>query len=94
MAKGEQAGKQSPQNKAAAGKHSRRTTRPAQASKNNSQQLAGLAAKQQLLEDVGRPLAMQWRECGGAGTQEVGSDLPTCLPPTYRLCLSCLDPLP
>ena len=45
MAWQRRAGTQSPQNKAAAGKHSRPTTRPAQASKvHNSQQLAGLAA--------------------------------------------------
>ena len=58
--KGEQA--HSLQNKAAAGKHSRQTMRPAQALKqNNSQQLAGLAAKQQSADDVGRPLAVQCR---------------------------------
>ena len=27
-------------------------------------------------------------------TQEAGSDLPTCLPPTYRLCLSLSVPTP
>ena len=27
-------------------------------------------------------------------TQEAGSDLPTCLPPTYRLCLSLSLPTP
>ena len=43
--KGEQA--HSLQNKATAGGHSRQMVCPAQASKNNSQQLAGLAAKQQ-----------------------------------------------
>ena len=38
--------------------------------------------------------AGKWREYGGAGTQEAGSDLPTCLPPTYRLCLSLSLPTP
>ena len=87
MAWQRRAGTQSPQNKAAAGEHSRRTIQPAQASKNNSQQLAGLAAKQQPADVIGRPLAVQWRECGGAGSQEVGSDLPYLSP-------SHLSPLP
>ena len=47
MAWQRRAGKHSPQNQAAAGEHSRQTICPAQASRNNSQQLAGLAAKQQ-----------------------------------------------
>ena len=62
--KGEMAaGKQSPQNKAAAGEHSRQMICPAQASKkqNSQQTLADLAAKQQLPDDVGRPLAVQCR---------------------------------
>ena len=59
MAWQRRAGTQSLQNKAAAGKHSRQMICPAQASKqNNSQQMAGLAAKQQLPDDVGRPLAV------------------------------------
>ena len=86
------AGKQSRQNKAAAGKHSRQMIRPAQALKkpqlqtirpvqalqqNNSQQLAGLSPCS----------AGWWRECGGAGHSESG------LGPTYLL-PSHLSPLP
>ena len=49
-------------NKATAGKHSRRTLRPAQASKQtNGPQLAGLSAKQQLQTNVGLPLTVQCR---------------------------------
>ena len=54
-------GKQSRQNKAAAGEHSRQMFCPAQALEQNSQQLAGLAAKQQPADEVGRPLAVQCR---------------------------------
>ena len=95
--------------KVVAGKHSRQTIRLAQALKETAaddpagtgleeqpQMSAGLAAKQ-AADEVGRPSpcsAGWWRECGGAGTQEAGSDLPTCLPPTYRLCLSLSIPTP
>ena len=56
----------------------------------------GLAAKQQPADVVGRPLAVQ---VGGGSavvlaTQEAGSDLPTCLPPTCRRCLSPSIPTP
>ena len=79
MAWQRRAGTQSPQNKAAAGEHSRRTIRPAQALKqNNSQQtLAGLSPCS----------AGWWRECGGAGHSKGG------LRPTY-LSPSHLSPLP
>ena len=50
-----------PAEQATAGGHSRRTLRPAQASKHNSQQLAGLAAKTTAAHKVGRPLAVQCR---------------------------------
>ena len=69
------AGKQSRQNKAAAGKLSWQMVCPAQASKNNSQQLAGLAAKQQpqtALAGLSPCSAGWWRECGGAGHSEGG----------------------
>ena len=86
-------GKQSLQNKAAAGKHSRRTIRPAQALKQTAADDpagTGLAAKQPA-DEVGRPLAMQCRlvegvQVGGGSavvlaTQKAGSDLPKRLPP-------------
>ena len=92
------AGKQSLQNKAATGKHSRQMVCPAQASKkNNSQQLAGLAAKQQpqMLAGLSPCSAGRWRECGGAGHSERRAQTySTCLPPTYRLCLSPSLPTP
>ena len=88
------AGKQSRLNRAAAGKHSRRTIRPAQALKkqllqtiwpvqasqqNNSQQTS--------LAVLSPCSAGWWRECGGAGHSEGG------LRPTY-LSPSHLSPLP
>ena len=79
-----------PAEQGTAGEHSRRTLRPAQASKNNSQQLAGLAAKLQppiKLASLSPCSAGEWREYGGAGTQKAGSDLPT-------LSLPHLSPLP
>ena len=64
---------------------------PAQALKqHNSQQLAGLAAKQQpqtTLAGLSPCIAGRWREYSGAGTQETGSDLPYLSP-------SHLSPLP
>ena len=91
MAWQRRAGKHSPQDKAAAGKHSRQTMQPAQALKqNNSQQMAGLAAKQQpqtTLAGLSPCSAGWWRECGGAGHSEGG------LGPTY-LSPSHLSPLP
>ena len=63
-----------PAEQATAGGHSRRTLPPAQASRNNSQQLAGLAAKQQpqMLAGLSPCSAGRWRECDGTGTQEGG----------------------
>ena len=91
--------------------HKARRTRPLQADtaggqsdrhrprRNNSQQLAGLAAKQQpqtTLAGLSPCSAGWWRECGGAGHSEGGlrPTLPVCLPPTYRLCLSLSIPTP
>ena len=57
------------------------TIRPVQASQqNNSQQtsLAGLSPCS----------AGWWRECGGAGTRKAGSDLLTCLPPTFAFAVT------
>ena len=56
----------------------------------------GLAAKQQPADDVGRPLTVQ---VGGGravvlATRKAGSDLPSYLPPTYRLYLSPSIPTP
>ena len=64
-----------PAEQATAGGHSRRTLRPAQASRNNSQQMAGLAAKQQppmKLAGLSPCSAGRWRECGGAGHSRGG----------------------
>ena len=72
---------------------------PAQASKNNSQQLAGLAAKTTAADDLAglSPCsAGKWREYGGAGPQKAGSDLPNLsvsLPP-IAFAWHCLYPLP
>ena len=91
MAWQRRAGKQSPRNKGVAGELSRQMVCPAQAlKKHNSPQMAGLAAKQQpqtTLAGLSPCSAGRWRECGGAGTQEAGSDLPT-------LSLPHLSPLP
>ena len=90
MAWQRRAGKQSLLNKAAAGELSRQMVCPAQASKNNSQQLAGLAAKQQpqtTLAGLSPCSAGWWRECGSAGHSGGG------LRPTY-LSPSHLSPLP
>ena len=92
MAWQRRAGTQSPQNKAAAGGHSRRTICPAQASKKqNSQQLAGLAAKQQLptkLAGLSLCSAGWWRECGGAG-HSTGGLRPTYPVPTPPIAFAC-----
>ena len=58
--KGRMAGKQSLQNKATAGGHSRQTLRPAQAWKKHNSWPA-LQQKQQLPDGVGLPLAVQCR---------------------------------
>ena len=75
MAWQRRAGIQSPQNRAAAGGHSRQTICPAQASRNNSQQMAGLAAKQQppmTLAGLSPCSAGRWREYSGAGSSTGG----------------------
>ena len=64
-----------PAEQATAGGHSQRILRPAQASRNNGQQLAGLAAKQwpqMMLAGLSPCSAGKWRECNGIGTQEGG----------------------
>ena len=57
-----------------AGGHSQRILRPAQASKHNNQQLAGIAAKTAAADDVVLPLAVQLGggECSRAGSQKGG----------------------
>ena len=49
-------------------------------------------------DDVGQPLAVQCRLVEGVRwcwpLRKAGSDLPTCLPPTYRFCLSTSLPTP
>ena len=85
------AGKHSLQNKAVAGKHSRQTIRPAQALK--KQQLQTIRPVQALQQNNSQQTKLAglsprsagwWRECLS----------PTCLPPTYRLCLSLSIPTP
>ena len=95
------AGKQSRQNKAAAGKHSRRTIRPAQALKKNSRRRSGRYRPRSKTTASRRswPASRRAVQVGGGSalvlaTQEASSDLPTCLPPTYRLCLSLYIPTP
>ena len=93
------AGKHSRQNRAAAGEHSRRTIRPAQASKKQRpQMLAGLAAKQQpqtTLAGLSPCSAGWWSEYDGAGHSEGGlrPTLPVSLPPIAFAC-HCTYPLP
>ena len=97
MAWQRRAGTQSPQDKAAAGKHSRQMVCPAKASKNNSQQLAGLAAKQQpqtTLAGLSPCSAGRWRECGVlALSRWAQTYLPVSLPPIAFAC-HCPYPLP
>ena len=58
----------------------------------------GLAAKQQPADVVGQPLAVQCRLVDGARwcwpLGRWAQTYPTCLPPTYRLCLSPSIPTP
>ena len=88
--KGEQA--HSLQNKAAAGKHSRRTLRPAQASKKQRPADGRPCSKTTAADDVGRPLAVQCRLrervrwCWHSGRR--AQTYLTCLSPSY------LSPLP
>ena len=88
------AGKQSRQNKAASGKQSRRTIRPAQALKKQLlQTIQPVQASQQnnskqtSLAGLSPCSAGWWRECGGAGHSE-GRLRPTYLSPSH------LSPLP
>ena len=80
MAWQRRAGTHSLLSKAAAGEHSRRTIRPAQALKQHNSQLTKLAG-------LSPCSAGWWRECGGAGHSKGG------LRPTY-LSPSHLSPLP
>ena len=91
MAWQRRAGKQSLQNKAAAGEHSRRTVCLAQASKNTTASSWPASqqnnSQQMTLAGLSQCSAGWWRECGGAGHSEGG------LRPTY-LSPSHLSPLP
>ena len=72
------AGKHSLLNRAAAGEHSRRTIRPAQALKKQLQTIRPVQASQQnnsqqtTLAGLSPCSAGCWRECGGAGHSEGG----------------------
>ena len=95
---------------AKASRHTACRTRPLQADtagrrsarhrpqRNNGHQMAGLAAKQQLPDDVGRPLAVQCRLMGGVRwcwhSGRRAQTYLTCLYPTYRLGLSLSLPTP
>ena len=99
MAWQRRAGTQSLQNKAAAGGHSRRTTRPAQALKQQQPAVGRPRSKTTAADDVGRPLAVQCRLVEGVQwcwplRRRAQTYLPTCLPPTYRLWLSLSLPTP
>ena len=80
------AGKHSLQSKAVAGKHSRQTIRPVQASQQNNSQQMKLASL--LPCSAGR-----WRECGGAGHSEGGLG-PTKPSPSQPIAFACLRPYP
>ena len=84
------AGKQSRQNKAAAGEHSRRTIRPAQASKKQQPAVGQPRSKTTAADDVGRPLAVQCRLVEGVRWcwHSRGGLRPTYLSPSH------LSPLP
>ena len=84
------AGKQKPAEQGTAGKHSRRTLRPAQASKQTANSWPPSQQKQQLPDDeVGLPLSVQLG--GGSAVvlalRKAGADLP-------NLSLPHLSPLP
>ena len=67
------AGKTQPAEQGSGGKHSRRTLRTAQASKQtNGPQLAGLAATKQPQMTSASRRAGKWGECRGTGNQEGG----------------------
>ena len=89
-----------PAEQATAGEHSRQMICPAQASKkqNSQQTLADLAAKQQLPDDVGRPLAVQCRLMEGVRwcwplKRRAQTYLLVSLPPIAFAC-HCPYPLP
>ena len=89
------AGKQSLLNKAAAGEHSRRTIRPAQALKKQLQTIRPVQASQQNNSQQTSSAGLSpcsagwWRECGGAGHSEgrLRPTLPVSLPPIAFACL-------
>ena len=85
------AGKQSRQNKAAAGGHSRRTIRPAQASKKQQPAVGRPRSKTTAADDVGRPLAVQCRSVEGVRwcwplRRRAQTYLPVSLPPIAFAC--------
>ena len=98
MAWQRRAGTQSPQDTAAAGKHSRQMICPAQASMKQQPAVGRPRSKTTAADDVGRPLAVQCRLvegvrwCWPLGRR--AQTYSTCLPPTYRLCLSLSLPTP
>ena len=100
MAWQRRAGTQSRQNKAAAGEHSRRTIRPAQALKHSCRRSGPYRPRSKTTAGRRRwPASRHAVQVGGGSavvlaTRKAGSDLPTCPPPTYRLCLSLSIPTP
>ena len=87
------AGKTQPAEQATAGRHSQRILRPAQASRTNGPQLAGLAAKTQLPTMMADRRAGKWGECSSAGSHE-GGCRPTYTVPTPTNAFACHCPYP
>ena len=94
------AGKQSRLNRAAAGKHSRRTIRPAQALKNSCRRSGRYRPRSKTTASRHhRPASRRAVQVGGGSTvvlalERRAQTYPACLPPTYRLCLSPSIPTP
>ena len=93
-----QASKQSPQNKAAAGEHSRQMICPAQALKKQQPAVGRPRSKTTAADNVGRPLAVQCRLVEGVRwcwpLKGRARTYLTISLPTYRLCLSLSRPTP
>ena len=93
-------GKQSLLNKAVAGKHSRRTIRPAQALKNSCRRSGRYRPRSKTTASRRSwPASRRAVQVGGGSavvlaTRKASSDPPNYLPPTYRLCLSPSIPTP
>ena len=88
-----------PAEQATAGGHSRQMVCPAQASTKTTTSSWPASQQTTAADDVGRPLAVQCRLVEGVRwcwplRRRAQTYLPTCLPPTYCLCLSLYIPTP